>query len=279
MEQTNQTADYTSMFNAMKSELKRISEQQMEEMHNRFDELSKSFTRGSRSRSHTRNHHGTKGANYEDYSASEDEERAERPKRDTTKDALKGLKIKIPTFQGRSDPEAYSEWEVRIEMVFDCYDYSEEQKVKIATVEFTDYALVWWDQVRTGRRRNGEPQVRTWRELKAMMRKRFVSSYYNRDLHSKLQTLTQGNMSVEDYYKEISAMMRANIQEDSEVTMARFLRGLNPELQEALELQHYLDMSDLHQGRKGKETEERWPTPPNLKSECMEGKPAEKNIT
>ncbi|XP_027156178.1 uncharacterized protein LOC113756907, partial [Coffea eugenioides] len=131
-------------------------------------------------------------------------------------------------------------------MVFDCYDYSEEQKVKVATVEFTDYALVWWDQVRTTRRRMGEPRVRTWRELKALMRKRFVPSYYNRDLHSKLQTLTQGNMSVEDYHKEIEmAMMRANIQEDNEATMARFLRGLNPDLQDALELQHYLDMHDL----------------------------------
>ncbi|XP_071933100.1 uncharacterized protein [Coffea arabica] len=54
------------------------------------------------------------------------------------------------------------------------------------------------------------------------MRKRFVPSYYNRDLHSRLQTLTQGNMSVEDYYTEIEiAMMRANIQEDGEATMAR----------------------------------------------------------
>nr|XP_027100914.1 uncharacterized protein LOC113720153 [Coffea arabica] len=78
------------------------------------------------------------------------------------------------------------------------------------------------------------------------MRKRFVPSYYNRDLHSKLQTLTQGNMSVEDYHKEIEmTMMRANIQEDNEATMARFLRGLNPNLQDALELQHYLDMHDL----------------------------------
>ena len=39
MEQAKPTANYTMMFNAMKSELKRISEQQMEEMHNRFDEL------------------------------------------------------------------------------------------------------------------------------------------------------------------------------------------------------------------------------------------------
>nr|XP_027074619.1 uncharacterized protein LOC113698868 [Coffea arabica] len=131
-------------------------------------------------------------------------------------------------------------------MVSDCYDYNEEQKVKVATVEFTDYALVWSDQVRTHRRRMGEPRVRTWRELKALMRKRFVPSYYNRDLHSKLQTLTQGNMSVKDYDKEIEmAMMRANIQENGEVTMARFLKGLNPDLQEALELQHYVDIHDL----------------------------------
>ena len=123
-------------------------------------------------------------------------------------------------------------------MVFDCYEFSEEQKVKVAIVEFTDCALVWWDQVRTNWRRNGK--------LKALMHKRFVPSHYNRDLHSQLQTLTQGNMSVEDYSKEIKmAMMRANIQEDSEATMARFLRGLNPDLQEALELQHYLDMHDL----------------------------------
>ncbi|XP_071918778.1 uncharacterized protein [Coffea arabica] len=77
-------------------------------------------------------------------------------------------------------------------MVFDCYDYSEEQKVKVATAEFTDYALVWWDQVRTHKRRMGELRVRTWQELKALMRKRFVPSYYNRDLHAKLQALTQG---------------------------------------------------------------------------------------
>ncbi|XP_071928118.1 uncharacterized protein [Coffea arabica] len=64
-------------------------------------------------------------------------------------------------------------------MVFDCYDYSEQQKVKVATVEFTDYALVWWDQIRTNRRRVGEPRVRTWRELKALMRKRVILVTHN----------------------------------------------------------------------------------------------------
>ena len=51
--------------------------------------------------------------------------------------------MKISPFQGRSDPDAYLEWEKRIELVFDWNAYSDKQKVKLAVVEFTDYALVW----------------------------------------------------------------------------------------------------------------------------------------
>ena len=142
MEQQPPPTNYSLMFTAMKNELKRVSEQQMEELHNRFDELSKSLTRGSRSKSHNRSNRDTRGANSEDYSGSEDEERPEKPRRDTSKNKLKGLKIQVPAFKGKSDPEAYLEWEGRIEMVIDCYNYSEEQKVKVTTIEFTNYALV-----------------------------------------------------------------------------------------------------------------------------------------
>jgi hypothetical protein len=33
-------------------------------------------------------------------------------------------------------------------------NYFEEKKVKLATVEFTDYAIIWWDQLVLTRRRN-----------------------------------------------------------------------------------------------------------------------------
>jgi len=42
----------------------------------------------------------------------------------------------VPPFKGRSDPEAYLEWELKIEHVFSCNNYSEEQKVSLITVEF-----------------------------------------------------------------------------------------------------------------------------------------------
>ena len=65
---------------------------------------------------------------------------------------LGNIKIKIPSFQGRNDPEAYLEWEKKVEMAFDCHHYSEENKVKLEMVGFTDYAIVWWDQLVTNQR-------------------------------------------------------------------------------------------------------------------------------
>ena len=56
---------------------------------------------------------------------------------------LGSIKMKIPSFQGKSNAEAYLEWEKKVEFIFDCHQYSEEKKVKLAAVEFTDYALVW----------------------------------------------------------------------------------------------------------------------------------------
>ncbi|KAF7832903.1 Transposon Ty3-I Gag-Pol polyprotein [Senna tora] len=82
------------------------------------------------------------------------------------------IKLSIPLFQGKSDADVYIEWERKVELVFDYHNYSEEKKVKLAAVAFTDYAIVWWDQ---------------------------------------LINLKQGSKSVEEYYKEMEiAMIRAN---------------------------------------------------------------------
>ena len=93
---------------------------------------------------------------------------------------------------------------------------------------------------------NNERPVETWGELKAIMRRRFVPSHFYRDLYQKLQNLTQGSRSVEDYQKEIQvAMIRANVEEDREATMARFFSGLNRDIANVIELQHYVEIEDM----------------------------------
>lgn len=156
------------------------------------------------------------------------------------------IKMSIPPFQGKSDPNAYLEWESKVELVFDCHNYSQEKKLKLAAASFSDYAIVWWDQNKLSRKRSGDLPIQHWEDLKVAMRKRFVPTHHFRDLHLKLQSLKQGTKSVEDYHKEMEmAMLRANVEEEMEATMARFICGLNHEIAKVVELQHFVDIEDV----------------------------------
>ncbi|KAA3479757.1 KH domain-containing protein isoform X1 [Gossypium australe] len=65
--------------------------------------------------------------------------------REHVDDDLKNIKLSIPPFHDKSDPETYLEWEKKIELVFECHNYSESKKMKLTVTEFSDYAMIWWD--------------------------------------------------------------------------------------------------------------------------------------
>jgi hypothetical protein len=49
-------------------------------------------------------------------------------------------------------------------------------------------------------------------------------------------------------------MIRANVEEDRKATTARFLHGLNREIADIVELQHYVELTDMvHQAIKVEE--------------------------
>jgi hypothetical protein len=51
---------------------------------------------------------------------------------------------------------------------------------------------------------------------------------------------------VDDYYKEMEiTMIWANVEEDREATMAWFLNGLNRDIANKVELQHYMELEDV----------------------------------
>ncbi|XP_019432645.1 PREDICTED: uncharacterized protein LOC109339632, partial [Lupinus angustifolius] len=156
------------------------------------------------------------------YSSEEEGGRRRARRGARREERLEGVKIKVPTFIGKNDPEAYLEWELKMEQVFECSSYQESKKVKVAALEFKEYALIWWDQLNKERRRAGAEAINTWVEMKVLMRRRFVPSSYQRDIHNKLQRLTQGSKSVDEYFKEMElALLRSNFEEDREATMAR----------------------------------------------------------
>lgn len=161
--------------------------------------------------------------------------RQRREARTERKDSnINPINMKIPQFKSWNDAEVYLEWEMKVKIIFECHNYSEEKKVyskekkvKLVAVEFTYYDLVWWDQQLLAKHRNQEP-IATWKEMKRIMWKWFVPSYYYYEIYRNLQRLTQDSMSIEDYHKEIEiAMIRTNMEEDREATMGRVFSGLN----------------------------------------------------
>ena len=113
--------------------------------------------------------------------------------------------------------------------------------IEVRIIESIDYSIIWWDQLVMNKRRNHRRPIETWEGMKVSMRRRFVPSHYYRDLYQKLQSLTQGYRSVNDYHREMEiAIICANVEEDREATMARFLNGLNWDIANVVELQHYM---------------------------------------
>ena len=56
-------------------------------------------------------------------------------------DPFSKTKFKIPPFYGSADPEAYLDWEMAVDQKFSFHQVLEEYRVRLATCEFTSFAL------------------------------------------------------------------------------------------------------------------------------------------
>ena len=141
---------------------------------------------------------------------------------------------------------------MKVDKIFHLHNYDEEKKIAMASLEFQDYVLIWWEQVIERRQARGEPPITTWTQMKDVMRSRFVPTHYTRDLFKKLELFKQGTKTVEEYFQEMEiAMIRANVKEDDEQTMARFLNGLNHPIKRIADFQPYSNLLELvHQATK-----------------------------
>ena len=155
-------------------------------------------------------------------------------------------KIKYPTFKGNTNPDAYIDWEMKFEQIFRMNDCPEEKKVKLASFQFSDYAIVWWEDLQLKRRLKGKGPPRTWEKLKKLMRNKYVPSYYYRELNRKLRLFSQGSMTVDEYVHELDLLkMRAGVQEGEEASMTRIIDGLRPEIRDKVEMYTFVDKEEL----------------------------------
>ena len=58
--------------------------------------------------------------------------------------------------------------------------------------------------------------------------------------------MSQGTKSINEYFKKMElAMIQANVEEDKETTMARFINSLNYDITHIMESRHYIELKEM----------------------------------
>ena len=129
------------------------------------------------------------------------------------------------------------DWETNVEFIFVFQWYSKENKVKLVVVEFTNYVIIWWDQLVIDMRCNGERPLTHERRWKKLWR-RYLSLIIIIRNYKIDCNLYLGKLKVlDEYFKDMKiTMIRDTISKDREATMTRFLNGLNRAIANVVEL-------------------------------------------
>jgi hypothetical protein len=102
------------------------------------------------------------------------------------------FRISFPNCQsyfGEFDPKAYVNWEIEVDKEFRKFELSEEQKVTIASMVFTNSTLNLWMHLAIHHK-----VPKTWTDMKRFFRKECVPEYYDDYLLAKLNSLKHGRI-------------------------------------------------------------------------------------
>ena len=152
----------------------------------------------------------------------------------------------LPEFVGGTDPEAYLEWERKIERMFGIKDIDDEKRFKYAILKLGRGASLWFEGLKSKRIRDGKEKITSWESLKRKLRKRYVPTTHRITTYRKIAELRQGKMSVAEYIDEFEKLsLMGEIEEIEEQKLSRFLRGLNYNIANTVDLYPYSDFDTL----------------------------------
>jgi len=139
--------------------------------------------------------------------------------------------VKLLSFSGEDDPNVCLGWEAKVEQIFNVHEVQNDQRVRLPSLEFLDYAMQWWHKTLMDIGLNKRPIVVSWEDLKKCMRARFVPPHYRKELLLKLQRLHQRTQSMDAYFKELETILiKIDMHESEESKMARFVSGLKRDI-------------------------------------------------
>jgi hypothetical protein len=151
------------------------------------------------------------------------------------------LRLKPPTFAGSSSPLDADDWLRTIKRKLEAIGCPKNQRVQLAAHQLSGMALAWWDTF------NAAIRDATWTEFETAFREHHVPQGIVQLKEDEFRELTQDGRSVSEYVHKFTELARyAPDDVSTEVKkMARFLKGLIPELKTILASQDFLSFSHL----------------------------------
>ncbi|PKU70261.1 hypothetical protein MA16_Dca019239 [Dendrobium catenatum] len=157
-----------------------------------------------------------------------------------------GIKLELPEFDGRMDPDEFIGWLQSVERILDFKEVSADRIVKLVAIRLKKAASLWWENLKRSRIREGKSKIETWNKMKRELQRKYIPDQYKQDLFLKFTQLQQQQMTVEEYVAEFEQLsLKCDVVEPEEHTMARFLGGLNTAISNVVQLQSYWTFQDV----------------------------------
>ncbi|GKV33822.1 hypothetical protein SLEP1_g42272 [Rubroshorea leprosula] len=157
-----------------------------------------------------------------------------------------GIKIDIPDFEGRLQPDKFIDWLHTVERVFELKDIPDDKRVKLVAIKLKKHASIWWENLKCSQEREGRNKIRTWEKMRWEFTRKFLPDRYYQDNFVKFHNLQQKSLTVEEYTMEFKQlMMKCDVQEKDEQTIARYLGGLDYDISKVVQLQQYWTLDDV----------------------------------
>ena len=174
----------------------------------------------------------------------------DRQVRQPQRDITKKVKVSTPEFDGRMDPNVFSDWLVAIEEYFDWYEMIDSEWVRFAKMKLTNSAKMYWQNVLQDMLRLGEPPITQLAVMKAKLQDKYIPPSYKSQLFSSVINLKQMTLSVAEYsakFEEARLRCSEFHAEDQFVVCTRFVNGLRFDIQRMVRLHAPHTVEDAYQ--------------------------------
>uniref|UniRef100_A0A2N9FZ08 RNA-directed DNA polymerase n=1 Tax=Fagus sylvatica TaxID=28930 RepID=A0A2N9FZ08_FAGSY len=156
------------------------------------------------------------------------------------------MKVDIPDFEGKMQPDDFIDWLTTVERIFHFKDVPENRKVKVVAIKLRKHASIWWEHLKRQREREGRERITTWAKMKRELKRKYLPDHYKQDAFMKFHNFKQRELSVEEYTAEFDHLMiRCDVVEQEEQMIARYLGGLRVEISDVVQLQPYWNYYDV----------------------------------